>query len=226
MAAMRASLFLLPALFLGACSTLPTKSPSVPTDPQRETHGSVPGWTGGAGSVSLMVDDQTLSSAPITAAGKFILPLPTASALSGLGVSASSYPAFADGCQRDVRASVPDARLVVVSSLTVQPSGGKAQLLSRFENTYDQPLDASNSVQHLLVYASSATQLYGEVNCAAAQKRASYSVLLRLNQGWNEVTLTQSILAGGEIRAVTQFVSAPLQVDTVWKLGSLQALSR
>ncbi len=222
MSRMRLLSFLLPALVLSACSTMP--APKAP-DLQKETRGSVPGWSGGAGTVKLVVGDQTLSSAPISAAGNFTLPLPSGAALAGLGVRAADYPAFGEGCSRDLQVSVPDARLVVLPSLEAQTTGG-VQTLSRFEQSHDSALDVGNSSQELLVYATAETQIYGDVSCAANQKRASYSVLLRLSQGWNTVRLSQSILAGSQIRAVTQFVSVPLNVSTTWQIGSLQALRR
>ncbi|AWN22253.1 hypothetical protein DKM44_02545 [Deinococcus irradiatisoli] len=222
---MRPLPLLLPLLLLSACSTMPT--PDAP-DPQKETRGSVPNWSGGAGTVKLVVEDQTLSSAPISAAGKFTLPLPTASVLTGLGVRAADYPAFAEGCTRDVQVSASEVRLVVVPSLDVQTAQGGVQTLSRFEQSHDAVLDASNSTQDLLVYASGETQIYGDVSCAATQKRASYSLLLRLNPGWNTVRLTQSLLnsTSGGLRAVTQFVSLPINVNTTWTVGSLHPLSR
>ena len=226
MGSMRLLPVVLPALLVSACSTMP----AAPPDPQKEVRGSVSGWSGGAGTVELTLDGQTLTSAALSAAGKFTLPLPDAAALNGLGAAASSYPAFSEGCTRDLKVSAPDAKLVVVSSLNVKTASG-SQAISRFETSHDAVLDASNSTQTLLVYASAVTQIYGEVSCASGQKRASYSVLLRLNAGWNSVKLTQSLLispvgSANEVRAVTQFASVPLDISSVWKLGSVQALSR
>lgn len=221
-------LFLLPVLLLSACST-PT--PPAAPGPQKELRGTVTDWKGGASTVSLLVGDQALASAPLSMGGTFTLTLPQSAALNGLGVKASSYPAFSDGCTRDLQVSAPDANLVVISSLQVKTVStvptSAVQTISRFERTYDAALDVSNSAQELLVYASAATQIYGEVSCADASKRASYSVLLRLDQGWNTVRLTQSILPSSAVtRAVTQFVSVPISADSVWRVGSLQALSR
>ncbi|AZI42406.1 hypothetical protein EHF33_06275 [Deinococcus psychrotolerans] len=216
-------LFLLPALLLSACST-PT--PPAAPDPQKELRGTVTDWKGGASTVTLLVGDQSLASTPLSVGGTFALTLPPSAALAGLGVKASSYPAFSAGCTRDLQVSAPDASLVVVSSLQVKTASG-TQTISRFERSYDSVLDASNSAQDVLVYASADTQIYGEVSCSDASKRASYNVLLRLNAGWNTVRLTQSILPSPAItRAVTQFVSVPITVDSIWKVGSLQALSR
>ncbi len=226
MGRMRLLPVLLPALLVSACSTMPASPPN----PQKEVRGSVAGWTGGAGTVELSLDDQTLTSAPLSSAGKFTLPLPDAAALNGLGAAASNYPAFDGGCTRDLKVSAPDAKLVVVSRLNLKTASGN-QAISRFETSHDSALDASTSTQTLLVYASAATQIYGEVSCASGQKRASYSVLLRLNAGWNSVKLTQSLLispvgSANEIRAVTQFASVPLETSSVWSLGSVQALAR
>jgi hypothetical protein len=222
-------LCLLPALVLSACAPAPV--PTAP-DPQLETRGTVTGnngasYSGGAGTVSLVVDGKTLSSAPISAAGQFTLPLPQAAALVGLGVKANAYPGFNDGCTRDMQVSEGSAELVVVDELQVQATGSTdKKLLSRYTQDFDRPLDASTSTQELLIHASAATQLFGEVSCQDKSKRANYSFLLRLNQGWNTVRLSQSILAGTPTRAVTQFASIPTLVDTSWKTGSLQALSR
>lgn len=216
---------LLPCLLLSACSTQQAQptTPSLP-DPQKVTVGTVKDWKGEQATVSLVVGGQELSSAAVDTKGQFTLPLPEASKLAGKGVPAGIFPDFAEGCVNNQQVSDSSARLVAIHELQLKDNSG-TKSLSSATKSHTMSLDASTLNQNWLVYAASATQIYGDVICEKPSLRGTYSFLLELQPGWNMVQLKQTVTAGKILKSTTQFTTVPLTAQSSWQVGSVQPLS-
>ncbi|AWN21883.1 hypothetical protein DKM44_00385 [Deinococcus irradiatisoli] len=194
---MRVFLLLALPLLLSACSNKALT----------QLRAQVRGWSGGAGQVEALSDDLvTLSSAPIDAAGRFTLPLPSAQTLAPQLVS-SLVPDLPRSCTNTVGASDPAARFYMLSGLSAFPQGGtdKAALTLISQTAGDPGQDPRQLDKRVLIYASADTRVQGELRCPlsapggqAAEASATYA--LNLKAGWNYAVTRQSVFASGESR--------------------------
>lgn len=151
----------------------------------------------------------TLSSSSIDSVGRFTLPLPSAEQLAPL-LMATVRPNLSADCQSSLMASNPAARFYTLSSIAASPAGSTAPLTLVSQTRSTNPATPQHLDQRLLIYASDATRVSGEINCPATQvgandlRQASYA--LNLKTGWNYAVNRQNESGNGVLTSRTESV--------------------
>ncbi|WP_293913073.1 hypothetical protein [Deinococcus sp.] len=187
------------ALLLAACSQKPLE----------QLRGQVRDWPGGAGSVSVLDEqNRTLTSTAIDPVGRFTLPLPGGDQMKPLlrpdGLQASfNLPGV--GCTGRLLPSSPAARFFTLGALSAAPASGPAlQLLS--QNPGSRQGDPVRLDRRTLIYASESSRVQGELTCPLPAGPLTVSYSLNLKTGWNYAVTHRADYASGQKQRVVESV--------------------